>query len=152
MFISSFLAMYKLQKMLKATYTSFSLHSFSALSSTRRSPLTVFHIARAISLTLLALLVANGSLWSHRSAWARGILPRKQRLKGSQWHWAPKSSTRPHKISGYIYILHWMPIPYILKVLFLASWEFSGVRRKEELVNGFRKHTPVHSLVSAWVS
>lgn len=42
-----------------------------------------------------------------------------------------------------------MPIQYILKVRFLASSEFLGVRRKEELVNGFRKHTPVHPLVSA---
>lgn len=115
-----------MQKTLKTKWTSFSLHPFCMFSSTRRSPLTIFRIAHAISLALWALLVANTSLEKYRSVWAVGNLPCHHTWQGWPIHWAPNSSTcHSHKIS----FLLLMPIEDIPKVLCLAV---SRVRRGSE--------------------
>lgn len=129
-----------MQKTLKTKWTSFSLHPFCMFSSTRRSPLTIFRIAHAISLALWALLVANTSLEKYRSVWAVGNLPCHHTWQGWPIHWAPNSSTcHSHKIS----FLHLMPIQDIPKGFAWRYQEFVGVR-KEGLVNALVKHTHHH--------
>ena len=100
-------------------------------SSARRSPLTSFHIAHAIYLTLLALLVANTSLGNYRSVWARGTLLVIRLDRGSQstGHGNHPPVTLIKYLAIYIYIFAFNAYSiYSEGAILKSSWGWEGIK------------------------